>query len=436
MTPEESSASFQRRLAFAGDSRFFFSRLSSWRPISRFALLGRTPIWGIPGHLARLGFDLVECLRTASRVPGLGDVESALLDRPHPVRQHPRYRAFWYDAAKHSMVGIHVGTDLIRHQGKYFLVENNHGPSLYHRRRKLYDSAFDPLVSSLAAAARKLGFSRVVPITFRWKAFYLEEFERAGQEYGVSFTPMNCPLVQPGVGPRMVALPASLEADTMYVIHAGLMTSVTRYVSDKWYTSKWLVDAIENELPADSLLTIPRTHDRLDFPLQDNGPRWPNLVIKLAGSDRSLHVIAGRFDDEADARQTLGLDGGTTIPRKLRLGFAKSLLFGHDRIVYQTFIPPELDNRGRAQLIRLHSFVSPLCSEFVSAHLRVSLRRIPERVPRGIIAQDNTFIFKQSTITPVSPEMEAELRQVAAHLAPVIRNAIARTFETAAENHS
>jgi hypothetical protein len=229
----------------------------------------------------------------------------------------------------------------------------------------------------------------------------------------------------------MVALPRPLPPKTMFIIHSGLMSPLCRYLDNKWYTARWLEHAIVNEVPADSLLAIPPTSDTLVFPREERGTRWPNVVAKLAGGARSCHVIAGRFEDEAEARRALGLTGGHAIPRQLRSGFATSLLFyGRERVIFQEFIPPELDEREHARLYRLHLLVSPLCTMYLSAHLRTSRGRVPDRVPRGIIRRDNAFVFNDADYQLLSPAEEEEIRFVAGHLGTAMQRAIVRKFET------
>jgi hypothetical protein len=435
LTLERKFASLSRRLAFAGDSWFFVDRIFSKGPLSPFARVGYSQTARIPDHLARIGFDLGECMRTASWVPDIGNVELALLDVDQRVDQHPRYLSYWHDPAIHSMVGMIVGVDLIRHGGKYYVVEFNHGPSIYPRRRQLYAAPLDPLVSGVVSTARELGFGAVVPIAFQWNPLYVEEFARAGREHGIAAVAHNCPLDHPGGARQMVALPRPLPPKTMFVIHSGLMSPVCRYIDNKWYTARWLEHAIVNELPADSLLAIPPTYDRFVFPREERGTRWPNLVAKLAGSARSCHVIAARFEDEGEARRTLGLTGGNVVPRQLRSGFASSLLFyGRERVIFQEFVPPELDHREHAQLYRLHLLVSPLRTMYLSAHLRTSRERVPERVPRGIIRRDNAFVFNDADYELLSPAKEEEIRFVAGHLGTAVQRALARKFETTARS--
>jgi len=425
-------ASVARRLAFAGNSYRFFDRLFSRPPLSRMAVIGGDwPTGRILAHPFRVGFDLLESLRSGSRVPAIGNVELSLLDLGRPVPQHPNYRSYWYDPARHCAVGMLIGIDLIRHHGKYHVIELNHGPSIYARRRELYDRPFDPLVSGVMETARDHGFRKVVVIAYHWRPPYLEEWERAGREYGIPVTLVNSPVQHRGGTECRVALPDPLEAGTMYAIHSGPMGVVTRFIDNKWYSARWLGQAIERELPPTTLLALPRTSDTLFLPRHDHGARWPNLVIKLAGGARSVDVIAARFASEREARETLGLTGSAEVPRQLRAGFAKNLLlFGRDRVIYQEFIPPELDARGHAQMIRLHMLVSPLRTTFLSCHFRVSRGPIPLQVPPGIIRRDNAFVFNDADYRLLPPELEEEVRRVAEDLGGAMQRAIARTFET------
>jgi hypothetical protein len=72
----------------------------------------------------------------------------------------------------------------------------------------------------------------------------------------------------------------------------------------------------------------------------------------------------------------------------------------------------------------------PLRTIFLSAHLRVSHQPMPESVPRGIIRDDNTYIFNNATYKPLTREMEEELMLVAEHLGRAMQGALARKFET------
>jgi hypothetical protein len=428
----QSFASVCRRLAFAGNSYRFFDRLFSRGLLQRVAVIGGDwPTGRLLAHQMRVGFDLFESLRSLRRVPNIGNVELSLLGMGRPVPQHPNYRSYWYDPIRHSTVGMLIGIDLIRHEGKYYLIELNHGPSIYARRRELYGQPFDPMLSRILETARELGFRKVVLVAFRWRPPYPEEAARAAREYGIDITLWNSPIEHPEGIECRVCLPDPLEEGTMVVIHSGPMGAVTRFLDNKWYSARWLGQALEHELPPETLLAMPATSETLFLPAEERGVRWPNLVVKLAGGARSLDVLAARFENEAAARETLGMTGRAQVPRQLRAGFAKNLLiFGRDRVLYQEFIPPELDARGHAQMIRLHLLVSPLRTTFLSAHFRLSRGPIPPQVPEGIIRRDNAFVFNDADYRLLPPEIDADVRSVAEDLGGAIQRAITRTFQT------
>lgn len=432
MTARNGSASLRRRLAFAGSSYHFFDRLFCSRALARFSRIGDSQTARIPDHAAKIAFDLVESLRTGRVAPDVGNVDLALLHAEEPVPQHPRYLSYWNDAARDSMVGMIVGIDLIRHSGKYYVIELNHGPSIYPRRREMYAALpFDPIFSTIFDEARAHGFRRVVPLAFRWQSIYLEEFARASQQWGIPIVPYDCPLRFPECPNHMYALPDPLEPHTLYVVHSGLMTPAFRYLDNKWYTSKWLGDAIRNEMSPDTLVALPKTHDSFVFPIEEHGPRWPNLVIKLAASARSNHVVAARFDTADEARSILGIDRDDAVPKRFRGGALAGLLFyGRERVLYQAYVPPDLDERGHAQMLRLHIFVSPLRTMFLSAHMRTSRKPVPERAPHGIIGVDDAFVFNNADYSMLSPEVEQDMRSVAEDLGRAMQNAVVRKFET------
>lgn len=431
MDARNGSASLRRRLAFAGGSYYFFDRLFCQRPLDRISRIGDSQTARIPDHLSRIAFDLLECVRTGRHAPDVGNVELALLHAAEPLPQHPRYLSYWHDGDRQAMVGMIVGLDLIRHRGRYYVIELNHGPSIYPRRREMYDTPFDPIFSTIFDAAPSLGVRKIVPIAFRWHRLYVEELARAAQHYGIPIVPYDCPREFPECPNRMFALPDPLEPGTLYVVHSGLMTPAFRYLDNKWYAWQWLERAIREELPPDTLVALPATRDRLVGPLEDHGPRWPNLVVKLAASARSCHVAAARFDDVEEARRGLGVDGHGGVPQALRGGFLNGLLFyGRERVLYQAYVPPELDERGHAQMLRLHVFVSPLRTMYLSAHMRTSRQPVPERAPRGVIRQDDAYVFNDADYARLPPAIEDELRAFASDLGGAMQRAIARKFET------
>lgn len=420
--------SLQWRLDVAGDARYLWERVGSWGPLARVAMKGGWRAVEAATHLSRIALDLVESGRALGVVPELGNIEFALPQPHEPVAQQQRFPSYLEDQANNAVVAVHVGVDLIRNEGRYHVLENNYGSSINARRRALYGLPLDPIVSGVARQAAALGFKRLVPIAYRWEDSYLAEFRAAEARFGVRIEPRVCPLPMPGL-PRLVGLPSPLEPDTFYFLHSGLWTPVVRFLDNKWLMSRWLASALDELPPADTALALPRTREQLDFLLRDNGPRWPNLVVKLANGDRSKRVVAARFETVRQAREALGLVPGGSPPPRLRQNLVDTLI-GRDRMLFQDFIPPELDAGGYPQMVRLHMLVSPRGSGFLSAHLRVARLPTPERVPSGLIEDGTAFIFNVADYRSLPPGHEDEVRIVADQLSRAMHLGISKTFQT------
>jgi hypothetical protein len=425
------AASLRRRLLFARQSFFVWDSLFCRAPLAPLSHFRDWQTPRFPDHAARIVYDAIEYLRTGGGiVPEPGNVEQAPLDGTR-WPQHPRYLGYWHDRTAHSMVGMFIGLDIIRNGGRYYVIECNQGPSIYARRRALYSDRFDPFITNLLERAVSLGFEQVVPIALRWSREYIDEWQRAGRAYGIAVDPTNCPLWRPEGARHIVALPRPLAPRTMYVVHSGLNATPVTYVDNKWRLSGWMPGAIAGELPADTRVALPATSERLFIPSGKSDRRWPNLVVKLAGSARSRHVLAARFDDEEEAIRALGLSHAGAVPRALRGGYLKNvLLYGGDRVLYQEFIPPELDERGHSRMIRLHLFVAPLATMVLSAHSRISRRPVPLSAPGGMVGEDNAFVFNDSDYERLEPEIESELQHTGTELAGLIQREVARRFET------
>jgi hypothetical protein len=108
-------ASLRRRLSFAGSWRhrtdMLWTRLGIECPLG----VGRAMDLG-----AQLAFDLIESLRARERPDRPGRVHKAAFDAPVRLPQHPRYLGYWYDEAKHVLIGMHLGLDINRSGGRYY----------------------------------------------------------------------------------------------------------------------------------------------------------------------------------------------------------------------------------------------------------------------------------------------------------------------------
>ena len=428
--------SIHRRIAFATNTRLLLDSTAALPAFRQ--ILGRgdkTPWHYFPEKAARICFDLLESLRTGGRVPDIGDVRKAALSLPTRLPQHPRYRGYWYDPGSHSLVGLHLGIDLIRHRGKYHVVENNMSAAMKDRRRAIYDQPIDPVVSGLAGIAKTHGFETLVAYARQWPDWYLEEFAQAERDFGLRITPTSVPYVQPNAPHPMTALPARLAANTIYAVFPYRGGPLDYFVDDKHVAGGWLTDMIDQHGEPDSLLAAIPSSDRLFVPPLDEAAPWPNLVVKLSGSGGGEHVLAGRFRDEVEARAGLGLTDADGLPGMFKLHpFARLVdrLFHTLTTVYQPFIPPEIDADGHPETLRMHVFVSPLVRSFLSAHRFTGPRRVPETASLGLMVGDDTFIVKYARgarYARLSRDREREIEAAADEFGRLLDIAVRERFE-------
>ena len=380
---------------------------------------------------AQLAFDLADFLRAREKPSRLGRVHEAAFDAPVRLPQHPRYLGYWYDEAKHALIGMHLGLDINRSDGKYHVVECNTHPAMRPERRSLHADGLDPIVAKLIAIAQRFGFERVVFHRARaWSKAYLDEFDRASRGSGVEFVGASLPFVHETKRP-IVPLPYPLQPRTIYVGNWSQGTPISLFMHDKARVGRWLEETLGRDGdPAAKLASIP-TSDRPVIPSQPNAPCWPNLIAKLANSDGGRFVAMGRFESEDHARDELGLGGGRrSVPRFFRRGFAGGF-FSAPKVVYQPFIPPDVIGR-RARLIRAHVFVSPLVDSFLSAHGVVASNDLPDELSLGFVEDRAPYVVNFSTgsrYMRLEPEIERELGSVSGEFGRIVNLAIKEKFE-------
>jgi hypothetical protein len=419
-------ASLRRRLSFAGSWRYRTDML--W---TRLGIECRPGVGRVMDLGAQLAFDLTESLRARERTSRPGRVHEAAFDAPVRLPQHSRYLGYWYDEARHVLIGMHLGLDINRSGGKYHVVECNTHPAMRPERRDLYADDLDPIVTGLIAMARRFGFERVVFHRARaWSQAYLDEFDRASRASGIEFVGASLPFVHETKRP-IVPLPHPLQSRTIYVGNWSQGTPISLFMHDKARVGRWLEETLGRDGdPAARLASIP-TSDRPVIPSQPNAPCWPNLVAKLANSDGGKFVAMGRFESEDHARDELGLGGHRqAAPRFLRRGSAGGF-FSAPKVVYQPFVPPDVVGR-RARLIRAHVFVSPLVDAFLSAHGVVASKDLPDELPVGLVRDRASYVVNFSTDSRymrLEPEIESELHPVSGEFGRVASLAIKRKFE-------
>jgi hypothetical protein len=428
--PLASHPSVLRRMHFANNWRY---RLD--RALLALGLRRSTSLSGLIYALGNVGYDVCAALRDGPlQHPGRAHV-TALREALH-LPQDPRYRGYWYDGSSHSLVGLHLGLDLNYHRGQYYLLESNTNPAMRPERRLVYDAPVDPMMTNIASSAKAGGFEQVLFIKRDWAALELEELARASEEAGIPVVGMTVAALARSraalVNPIM-ALPERLKPRSMYVISSPLHWAepICHFVHEKTLVSRWLLDAIlASGTLVERLACVP-SYDRPVLNTDAEGC-WPNMVVKLASTDKGKAVVMARFDSTAEAERALGRGFSKAFQRRLGQRLRDALSDVSSEILFQPFIPPEVIG-GRARLIRLHLFISPLCDVYLSAHGVCAGEELPDRVPNGVLANQRPYLVNYSSgarYCRLEPEKEQELTQVAREFGLCARRAIAEKFQT------
>ena len=422
------SRSTRRRLEFAG----------AWRalldiPLTRLGLTRggwAKRVYGAGNVL----YDLLEGAFTVQWPRHPGRAHLAALQSNMRLSEKPRFRTYWHDETRNALIGLHLGIDLNSFEGKYYLIENNIGPAMREVRRAIYPEAIDPVLSGLAAFAREHGFRTITLYGRRWSSEQIEEVRSASEEFGIPMEPVQSFGTLPRIPSIRTAarMPDPLPEDSLHVIYYPVyMTPLMHWIHDKELVQVWysrLVDSIETRLATvewgQSLFIPPH-----------RGDRWPNLVVKLAEVDKGRAVVVGRFDTEAEARTALGLPAsGDAVPAVfdgIAGGRLTGLFGGKRRVNYQGFAPSEIVE-GRLRTIRLHGFVSPIGSRFLSAHGVVAGQELPETIENGLLGKHDAYVLKRATslrLERLGEEIEAELAQVTEDFGQILNRAVRERFE-------
>ena len=422
--------SLHRRLKFVESSRY---RVDSF--FSRLGLRGHPLLRDIPLFGASIAFDLIESLRNLRGLQHVGRVRLDGHFGTMRLPQLPHYRGYWYDPARHALVGMHLGLDLNFYQGKYYVIETNLGAAIKPARRAMYGAPLDPFISATLEIARTHGFQRIVFFNKQWPAHYIEEFKLATRLTGIECLGGSSAVRDPNATYPMPGLPDPLQENTLYMMFPNLKTPISHFVHNKERSASWLretIDACPDELQA--LAYIP-TFDELVIPAEPEDPRWPNLVVKLADKDRGQFVLMGRFRTIEEAQTALGMKAPGDVPGIFKISLyerMKHRVFPRLQPVFQQFIPPQIVD-GRACKTRLHLFISPLASEFLSAHSTTAGMRLPSRPEPGKV--DTTGAYNVSfsvdgAYRKLPGEEEEVLRRAAREFGQMAQIAITKKFET------
>jgi hypothetical protein len=234
----------------------------------------------------------------------------------------------------------------------------------------------------------------------------------------------------PGAEP-IAALPEALERDTFYLVFSSRHSPLDYYVHDKLCSAHWFEAGVRAS--GNGLVRSIPTHTRLTIPPLHPDPRWPNLVAKFADFDKGQYVLMAKVRDEAEARAALGQDRPEAVPGAFRLSRLMRLgnfLTHRGHLIYQPFIPPDIDSDGLIRKLRLMLLVSPLASRFLSVHAVVSP---PPDAPLafGTATRDTTLLLTGLPGMPrkrVEPRVEEEAAAAAAEIGRILDHAVRAKF--------
>jgi hypothetical protein len=422
--------SLHRRLKFVESSRYRVDSFLSRLGLRHHPLLRDIPLFG-----ASIAFDLVESLRNLRGLQHVGRVRLDGFSGSMRLPQLPHYRGYWYDPARNALVGMHLGLDLNFYQGKYYVLEANLGTAVKPARRALYHTPLDPFISATLETARTHGFKRIVFFNKRWPSHYVEEFKLATRQSGIECLGGSPAIRDPNPIYPMPGLPDPLQENTLYMMFPNLGTPIAHFVQNKERSASWLretIDACPEELQA--LAYVP-TFDELVIPTEPTDPRWPNLVVKLANKDRGRFVLMGRFRTREEALTALEMSAPSDVPGIFKIGLyerMKNRIFPRLEPIFQQFIPPQIVD-GRACITRLHVFISPLVSEYLSAHCTTAGMPLPSRPEPGKVDTTGAYNVNYSVdgaYRTLPGEQEEVLRRAAREFGRVAQIAITRKFET------
>ena len=386
---------------------------------------------------ANLLYDSGEWLRSGFRLRRPGQIHLAALEAPGRLPQPPACRGYWYDPEKHACIGMHIGLDLLRNRGKYYVIEANLGAALRENRRALYSSRLDPYIATLLEVAVEHDFKRIVMLRSGWSSAQLDEFALAERESGIEVIGASTPFLYPEISRSASGLPEALQESTLYVLFSGQGTPLSLFMHDKLWAGRWLQDGVDETPPTAELLAYTPTYSRITLPDEPQDPRWPNLVVKLASGDSGKFVVLGRFRSEAHVREELQLGNPGDLPGVFNIGIGEKLidrLFPRLQTIYQPYIAPDL-LEGRICKIRLHAFISPLADRFLSAHDTIGCAAVPETCPEGLISDIRPYVSSYSALggdfVRCAQAEEPDLERACREYGRLAKTAISRKFEIA-----
>jgi hypothetical protein len=430
--PDEQSLS--RRIEFAVYSKYYLSKLYAY-VIKVFPANPTFRLYNALLRFSSIVFDFIESIRTFKLVPEFGEYRKSILKSPHKFDQHPYYPSFQYFQKTHTLIGLHLGADLIRNDGQYYLVELNLGPGIRKHMRDLYDREIDPIIMNYINYAQTHKYKKIRLINSVWEPYFQEEIVKARKKYSIDIQAISHIGEKPAKNFTWIKMPEDLESETLYSFFCSRQTAIGFLLHNKLCLYSWLEEKKRKfKLEISRLQSIPGS-TKFDFPdsiFQEQ--YWPQFVVKLADWDKGKQVKIVKAKNRAHAKEILGIKSPDDFPKIFNLNIFQKI-FGRisnkNARIYQHFIPLEFDEKRHLKSFRLHAFFAPNTSLFLSAQAIHGSKPIGEDIPYGIIPLDGSFIsaiYHGAFYRAASNEEKIEQIELTKELGLVINDLIAEKF--------
>jgi len=345
--------------------------------------------------LAQLGYDAFYSVRNRSIVPYFGHPNIYACKDLNGIKQHPKYRTYFHNENNNSTVGMFLGVDVIKNHSGFYVVDLNLNAGLREERRRLFDAEVDPFLVRLKEMCLENGYTKVVCFAHQWPKEYIDEFKILNRTREVIFIPASPNKHDLKDVRKMLAIPHEMEANTLYVVFNYQHTPIDLFITNQSFTSHWLNQGIDSiGLGSESMFKRVESYDSLeDVELHDNN-RLPNLVIKLGGGWASQYVKVANvniadienFRKQFSDKKIISLFNRNFITR------LRGWIGQHHKLLFQKYIPPEVNSNNQAWIVRMHLFISPSVSKMLSCNRIVSDHKLHNSVPFGIVDDNHPYI--------------------------------------------
>ena len=427
--------SLQRRINFTGNAKYFWSSLFGTK-LLKSVLHPKTSfkLSGIFLRLSAILCDLIESLRLGAWVKGFGDYRSALLDHNYQFIQHKNYPSYKYIKSTNTLIGLHIGVDLIGCKDNYYLMELNLDAAIRKYMRNLYPQEIDPIITHYVDFAKENGFEQIRLINSRWEPYFIDEVKKAKELFGIDIQLIFHLGFKPNGKDHIPGLQSKLQQNTLYAIFNSRHTPIEFLLHNKFSLHQWFPSKLfqmKNQIKR--IKAIPGW---LDFNIPNEifeEQYWPQIAAKLSGWDAGTKTTIIKARDLNHAKNILGISKPDDFPKIFKMNLIQKIIgkFGlKNKPIYQKYIPLEKDEQGRLISYRMHAFYSPLKDLFLSTQAIHGSKPIVE-IPYGIAPKDGSII---STISqgafyrPVSEISEKAQNEVCYELGLAIKEYISEKF--------